>query len=85
MTDSGNNSNDTKLKQVMADVFGVPADSINDASTLDNIEPWDSTGHLNLVLALEEQFDVHFTEDQMAEATSYPLLKRALEELGVHF
>ncbi|MGC2112660.1 MAG: acyl carrier protein [Candidatus Korobacteraceae bacterium] len=84
MNDS-NGSNDDKLKQVMADVFGVPADSINNSSTLDSIERWDSTGHLNLVLALEEQFDVRFSEDQMAEATSYPLLKRALEDLGVRF
>jgi len=84
MNDS-NGNNERKLKQAMADIFGVPADSINDSSTLDSIERWDSTGHLNLVLALEEQFDVRFTEDQMAEAISYPLLKHALEELGVQF
>lgn len=83
MNDSHNNQE--KLKQVMADVFGVPADTINDSSSLETIERWDSTGHLNLVLALEEQFDVRFNDDQMGEITTYPLVKGALEDLGVHF
>jgi acyl carrier protein len=80
-----NNNNEEKLKQVMADVFGVLAASINDSSSFETIERWDSTGHLNLVLALEEQFDVRFNEDQMAEATSYPVIKGMLEDLGVYF
>jgi acyl carrier protein len=83
MNDSRNSED--KLKQVMADVFGVPADAINNSSSLETIERWDSTGHLNLVLALEEQFDVRFNEDQMSEITTYPLIKDALGDLGVKF
>ena len=83
--DSNRNNNEEKLKQVMADVFGIPADAIGDSSSLETIERWDSIGHLNLVLALEEQFNVSFNEDQMTEITSYPLVKGVLEDLGVHF
>jgi len=83
--DNNKNNNEEKLKQVMADVFGVPANTIDDSSSLETIERWDSTGHLNLVLALEEQFNVSFNEDQMTEITSYPLLKGVLQDLGVHF
>ncbi len=80
-----NDNNEQRLKQVIADVFGIPADAINDSSSLETVERWDSTGHLNLVLALEEQFDVRFDDGQMSEITSYPRIKDALEHLGVHF
>jgi acyl carrier protein len=79
------NTNEQKLKQVMADVFGVPAAAIDDSSSLETIERWDSTAHLNLILVLEEQFDVRFNEDQMGEITTYPLVKHALKNLGVDF
>jgi acyl carrier protein len=80
-----NNNNEEKLKQVMADVFGVPAGSIDDSASIDTIERWDSTGHLNLVLALEEQFNIRFNEEQMAEATNHPAVRKTLESLGVRF
>ena len=47
-------SNSTVLREVMADVFGLPLDAITEDASIDSIEAWDSLKHLNLVLALEE-------------------------------
>jgi acyl carrier protein len=74
-----------KLKQVLADVFGVDASTIDENASVDTIEKWDSLNHLNLVLALEEQFKVSLSEDQIVEMMNYPLVKAVLEENGVKF
>ncbi|HEY1952399.1 MAG TPA: acyl carrier protein [Gemmatimonadaceae bacterium] len=74
-----------KLKQVMGDVFAVTPDSIDDSASVDTVEKWDSLNHLTLVLALEEAFNVSFTEEQIVEMLNYPLLKAVLEENGVSF
>lgn len=74
-----------KLKQVLADVFGVDASTIDDDASVDTIAKWDSLNHLNLVLALEEQFKVSLSEDQIVEMMNYPLVKAVLEENGVRF
>lgn len=76
---------EAKLKQVLSDVFGVDASAINDEASVDTIKKWDSLNHLNLVLALEEQFKVSFTEDQVVEMLNYPLVKAVLQEHGVEF
>lgn len=74
---------EAQLKQVLADVFGVDVSAINDEASVDTIEKWDSLNHLNLVLALEEQFKVSFSEEQIVEMLNYPLVKAVLQEQGV--
>ncbi len=74
-----------KLKQVLADVFGIDVKTINDASSVDTVAEWDSLRHLNLVLALEQQFDIVLSGEQTVQILNYPLIKIVLEELGIDF
>jgi len=74
-----------KLKQVLSRVFSVSLDMITDNASPDTIENWDSVRHMNLVLALEEEFDFEFTDDQVVEILSYKLIKIVLKEHGVEF
>ena len=78
-------ASETKLKEVMADVFGVPAGSIDERASVDTIEKWDSLNHMKLVLALEEQFGITFSGEQSVEILSYELIKAVLAEHGVTF
>jgi acyl carrier protein len=78
-------ASESDLKQVLADVFRISPDSIGEPTSVDTVEKWDSLQHLNLVLALEERFDVSFTEEETVEILSYPLIRAVLEEHGVRF
>jgi acyl carrier protein len=53
-----------------SDIFGVPADKITPASTPESIETWDSIQHLNLVLALEEKFEVQLSPEEIEQMKS---------------
>lgn len=72
---------ETALKQTMAVVLGVDAAAITADSSSDTIESWDSLRHMNLVLALEEEFGVSIPDEEAANITSYALIKLVLEEL----
>jgi acyl carrier protein len=74
--------NEQALKQLMATVLRVPADSISDATSMDTVASWDSLKHMNLVLALEEEFSVTIPDEDAANITSYPLIKLVLAELA---
>mgnify|MGYP003995503277 FL=1 len=76
---------ENKLKNVLADIFKIDAQSINEDTSVDNVEKWDSLTHLNLVLALEDAFNITFTEEQTVEILNYPLIKLVLQEHGVEF
>ena len=54
-----------QIRQVASDVFAVPVDSIEANSSPDTIEAWDSMTHLNLVLALEERFNLHLFPEEI--------------------
>lgn len=73
--------NENKLKQVMAVVLKVDASSINEASSMDNIKTWDSLGHMNLILALEDEFKITIPDEDAGNISSYKLVKVVLEEL----
>ncbi len=79
------NRNEILLKQTMANVFRIKPEDVTEESTMDNLEQWDSLKHLNLVLALEQAFDVTMSEEQALEILSYQLVKAVLSELGVRF
>ncbi len=74
-----------KLKEVLARIFNVQPEMITDDASPDTIENWDSLRHMNLVLALEEEFGVEFTDDQVVEILSYKLIKIVFKEHGVEF
>ena len=78
-------NNELRLKQVLANVFDEESESINDESSMDTIENWDSLKHLNLILALEEEFEVSFDEDDIIIIISYPLIKTVLKDYDIVF
>ena len=69
-----------KLKQVVSDILEVDIDDINENSSPDNIEQWDSLSHIKLVMAIEAQFNVKLTPDDMMDMLSVKLIKMILAE-----
>ncbi len=55
----------------MSDLFGVAPEEIGAEASPRTIENWDSLQHLNLALALEQEFDVQFTTDDIAGMTDF--------------
>jgi acyl carrier protein len=70
-----------KLKTVVATVLNVDVSRIDASASSDTIESWDSLRHMNLVLALEDEFGVSLPDEEAANATSYPLLVLVLQDL----
>jgi acyl carrier protein len=73
--------NEQALRQLMATVLRIPADSISDDTSMDTVAGWDSLKHMNLVLAIEEEFKVSIPDEDAANITSYPLIKLVLAEV----
>lgn len=48
---------------IMATTFNVPAASITPATTPETLEAWDSMGHLNLILALEDELKISISPE----------------------
>ena len=76
-----NNTVQDRIKNVMSAVFELPVNQITDDSSPDTIGSWDSLKHINLVVALEEEFKVEFTDDDIVEMMNYPLIKEIVKSI----
>ncbi len=54
-----------QVRSIVSDLFSIPADRITAETSPENVDAWDSTQHLNLVLALEEKFDFQLSPEEM--------------------
>ena len=50
-----------QLENIFIDVFDLEDISLQDSTTADDIEEWDSLSHIQMVVAVEKQFDIKFT------------------------
>jgi acyl carrier protein len=69
-----------RVRRMLADVFNLPVESITPASSPDSIEAWDSLHHLDLVLALEQEFGTQFTPEEIEQLLSVELIAALLAE-----
>jgi acyl carrier protein len=71
---------ENRIKKVMGDIFNIDVNSINDKSSSDSIENWDSLKHMNLLVALEEEFDVEFDDVDLENLLNFQLIHTAIRE-----
>jgi acyl carrier protein len=59
-----------QVRRIASDLFATPADRITANSTPETIETWDSIQHLNLILALEEKFEIQLSPEEIEQMHS---------------
>ena len=59
-----------KYNQAFVEAFGVTEDQLPGLA-YQSITEWDSVGHMQLIAALEEAFDIMFETDDIIDFSSY--------------
>ena len=75
-----NKSMKERIKGVMSSVFNVPKGVIQTDASPDTIDSWDSLRHMNLIIGLEEEFDIEFDDEDISNLLNYDLIKIHIEE-----
>jgi len=71
---------ENRIKNVMAAVFGISIEDINEESSPDSIDNWDSLNLMNLVVSLEEEFDIEFDDSDIVEMLNFKLIVSIIQE-----
>ena len=76
----------TEEKYQKAFVEGLDIDANSDIQNLkfNDIEEWDSIGHMSLMTALEETFDISLETDDIVDFSSYEKGKEILKKYNVN-
>ena len=76
-------TNRAKLEHCFRDTLGLPATAAVDHLRYQDDPAWNSLGHMRLVSALETQFSISFTTEEILDMNSYAKAAELLEKHGV--
>jgi|TARA_B100000508_G_C11293634_1_gene196381 acyl carrier protein len=72
-----------KLYSIISKVMDVPESEINDQSSPENIESWDSLSLYMLIDDIETEFNVKFILEEILETKNVGDFKKQLKKHGV--
>lgn len=75
-------SNLDRYKKVFIDSFEIEEEILNGLKYQD-IEQWDSLGHMSMIGALEEEFDIMFEMDDIIDFSSFSKGIETIAKYGV--
>lgn len=77
-------SNRDKYNEVLCETFQVSEEQLA-GMTYQSVELWDSVGHMTMVAALEDAFDIMMETDDIIDFSSYEKGMEILGKYGVEF
>ena len=66
------------LTEVFRTLFNNPELNLDDELVATDVPGWDSFNHINLIINIEEEFGVKFTNDEVAKMQNVGDLKKIL-------
>ena len=70
------------LNEVFRDIFDNQNISVSDRTTTADVDGWDSLEHINLILAIEEKFNMKFTMGEVTGMKNVGEMISILEKRG---
>jgi acyl carrier protein len=73
-----------QLQEVIATTLKVSPEKVTGTTINENLAAWDSLGHVNLMIALEQSFDIYLEVEDFPTLTSVPAILQYLRDHGVN-
>lgn len=74
-----NNHTDEKVRTLLAEILQLPETTIADGLMMKDVDSWDSLKHMELVMLLEQTFNLQFSFDEIVAMQSVREIKRVLK------
>ena len=67
-----------QLAEIFRTLFNAPDLEIKDTLTAKDVPEWDSFNHINLIINIEEEFEIRFTNEEVSSMERVGDLKKLL-------
>jgi acyl carrier protein len=68
---------DQTILEILKRVFNL--DTVDVTCSQSTCDKWDSLNHLNLIVELEDEFDMEFEPEEIAEMKSFDAVKKMIK------
>lgn len=76
-------TNQEKYDQAFIETFNVKPELLDDTFVYQCIPEWDSVGHMSMVAALEDAFDIMLETEDIIDFSSYTVGIETMRKYGV--
>ena len=71
------------LEELLAELLQISVTKVTADLTMKDLDVWDSLKHMEVIAALEQQFELQFSFDEIVTMRSVGDIKRVLSSKGV--
>ena len=71
-----------KIRSILAGILDVEPEEIGDGFGPDSCQNWDSLGNLRIITALEREFAVKFTWEEISSMTDFARIREVIARRG---
>ena len=68
-----------KLKKIFSKIVGIPLSKIKQNTAPENTKKWDSLAHMNILMGMEKEFKIKFTDTEINEMLSFELIEEIIK------
>ncbi len=68
-----------RVIKIIASIMNVPQESLDESSSPESVDRWESMKHINLVLAIEEEFNIQFDDEQISQLYDVGSIVKTIE------
>ena len=69
---------ENQVKEILSILLNI---EVNDNTTMNNCDSWDSMKHIEIITTLEDEMDVSFEISDIPKLTSFKLLVEKIKEI----
>lgn len=77
-----NNELTSRIQALVAEALHIPMEDVKSDLAFGDIPQWDSMGHMNVIMLLEEKFSVPLSAESIGTLTSIPDICKYIEDHG---
>lgn len=70
-----------KIIDIISDILNIKKKEISNKTSMNNVQDWDSLKQMQIIVAIEDEFNIKFSEDNLIEANSVKKLIEATKKL----
>lgn len=71
------------LLQLIAQALNIPVAGVLESSSMENTEAWDSLAHMDVILSIEQHYEINLDGDEIADMQSVQAIANVLKSKGV--
>lgn len=72
-----------RIFQVVSKALSVPVSALSVNSSPETVANWDSLRHMNLIVAIEEEFNIQFSDSEITDLQSMTKILSAVSKYNL--